>query len=78
MLGASLSLFQCSGGRSGDAATVKALAVPGAVQQQQSLPSNWTMCHIMAGAQGMHKGLGGCPPQKQGQWIPGVLEQAEG
>lgn len=65
MLGATLSLFQCSGGRSGDVATVQPLPVPGAVQQGQSLPSNWTMCHIMGGFSwqewGDEQGAGGLP-----------------
>lgn len=47
-----------------------------------SLPSHWTMCHIRgnhpAGAGEKSKGLGGCPPQEQGQGIPGFPEQAEG
>lgn len=75
---------QRSGGLrlSGDVAMVKPQPVPGAVQQGQSLPSNWTTCQTMgvhlAGAGGKSEGQGVCPPLEQGQWIAGVPEQAEG
>lgn len=56
MLGATLSLSQRSGGSSGDVAVVKPLPVPGAVQQGQTLPSNWTMCQTMEGSSGRSRG----------------------